>query len=188
MGKWGVFSALRYLGADSAADRRTVRADGRPLQRPLGNRSERVRIEARRRRQARRQPWWPRVAGWMLMSMALLAAVEGDYPMPGAAQAGISVAAAGCLVAIDSTFPGGPQDGVPVRFEWQTDAPPPYSVVLLDAGYREIARVDGLPECSMRPDFELAQRLGDGGTFHWYVQAECPDGTFRSVIEAFEIL
>lgn len=182
-----MFSALRYLGADRDAGSRRVRADGRSLQRPLGNWSDRARAEVRRRRRARRQPWWPRVVGWTLLSMALVAAVEGDYPMPRPARAGISAAAAGCLVAIETTVPAGRHDGVPARFQWATAAPPPYSVVLFDASYRELARVDDIPGTTMRPDPELIRRLEEAGTFHWYVQAGGPDGTFRSVIEAVEI-
>ncbi|MCA8951477.1 MAG: hypothetical protein KDE27_18360 [Planctomycetes bacterium] len=131
--------------------------------------------------------------------MALVAAVWGEYPMPRPAQVGISAAPASSLasnesggrdsvtVAIAAIGPFGPGEGVPETFGWHTAAPPPFELVVLDAAYREIGRVAAIDQCSVRPDTALAERLGSGGTFHWFVLAEAQQGVVRSPLTAFEI-
>ncbi|MCR9246184.1 MAG: hypothetical protein NXI31_14230 [bacterium] len=190
MGKWGVFSALRYLGTDRAG-RRKVRPDGRPFRHPVGEWSESVRAEVRRRRSAAPQPWWPRVVGWGLVGIALLAAVKAEYPLASGVRVDstrvLSVAEASRLVAITPLAPGGPVEGVPALFAWHTTARPPFSLVIFDAGYRELGRMEDLHDSPIRPNAELARRLGFGGTFHWFVEGQSPEGAVRSPLETFGI-
>ncbi len=172
MAKGGIFSALRYLGRTPA--RRAAHADGRPLRRPIGSWSDEVRTVARQRRGRRRQPLWPRVLGWVLVSMALTVAVTAEYPMVRATRGPISDAGPGCLLAIGSVTavaPEGPVDAVPEQFTWWTDsAAAPFTLVVYDASFREVGRQSGIRGCSVQPAAELVSELERGGVFYWAVE------------------
>lgn len=186
MAKWGLFCALRYL--DKQPEVRTCLPDGKPLRRPFGSWSERVRAEAGRLRSARRQPKWPRVLGFSLVSMALLAAVGGEYPMPQPIDPLVSARSRPVLVPITTGTSGPVVEGIPPILTWQGDLPPPYSFVLLDAEFVEIVRVPVGTRC-LRPHNvpTLAARLGAGGDFHWFVAAESSHGPLQSPLQALEI-
>ena len=193
MGKWGIFSALRYLGPDRGRDARRWRPDGQPRRQLIGVWSDRVRDAARDRRTARSQPRWPKVLGWSLMSMALIAAVEAEYPMPRSTRSPISAAAASCLMPLQPIAPVGPGEGVPAGFAWSTEVEPPFTLVVYDAGQREIARRPGIPGSRLPVDAELAAELGRGGVHYWAIEAESVDSadgrtrTVRSPIARFGI-
>ena len=76
----------------------------------------------------------------------------------------------------------------PFAFHWQADAGVgPFTWVLLDAGYEELVRCDGLTDCTCVPDGEARSWLHQGGTFHWYVLATGPNGELASPLETVRI-
>ena len=74
------------------------------------------------------------------------------------------------------------------RFTWEA-APGAgeHTLVLLDAGYAEVARHPCGGATEWTPDAEVAARLAGPGTFHWYVLAEGPAGLVKSPIEPFQM-
>ncbi|MFO1076729.1 MAG: hypothetical protein U1E73_03275 [Planctomycetota bacterium] len=150
--------------------------------------SEHVRTEAVRLRRARRQPLWPRIVGWGLMSMALLAAVGGEYPMATPTHSEVSTTAYPALVPITATPDHSPTEGVPAEIAWQGPLDPPFAFVLLDDGYRELLRVAGTsPRVRPAQHPELAAALGGGGVFFWFVATEGRAGPRRSELQTLEI-
>jgi hypothetical protein len=186
MGRKGLMTALRYLG-DAGDGPRLVRPDGRPLRRPLRAWSANARAEVARRRAARPQPRWPKVLGWSLLCMASLAAVNAEYPVPRPEPGVPSAARPLGLEAIRASAPLAVQEGIPAAFSWATLAAPPYTVVLYDEGYRELARVDGIGERRLPVPPQFAEALAGGGTFHWRVLAPGAAATLRSRLEWVEI-
>jgi hypothetical protein len=181
---WGWFSAHRYRQSESAA--RTVARDGRPLQRPWRCRSAVAEQQVRRIRSERRQPVWPRALGWSLLGVAALAVIETDHPLSRARGAS-SARPIESLVCLVAESPAGPCEGVPPAFRWGGEASPPFQVVVLDAGYRELARLDATGPRGCAPPAAVAAVLAAGGTFHWFVEGERAGQRTRSPLESFEI-
>lgn len=74
------------------------------------------------------------------------------------------------------------------HFVWRGEAATgTHSLVLCDASYAEIARVDGIggDRCPVTP--RLAELFAGAGTFHWYVEATAAHTTARSTFETFTI-
>jgi hypothetical protein len=185
MSKWALFAAHRYVRWGSGA--RTVGPDGRKLLRPWRVRSDAAEQEAKRRRAARAQPRWPRPLGFLLIVVAVLAVNESDWPIPTHVQASSAERPAG-LSPLIAESPIGPVEGVPVVFLWApADVPPPFRLVVLDASYDEIARIEDIGGTTLRPPVELAQRLASGGDFHWYVEATITPEPVRSLLKTVEI-
>ncbi|HEX5050155.1 MAG TPA: hypothetical protein VFZ65_00155 [Planctomycetota bacterium] len=59
--------------------------------------------------------------------------------------------------------------------------------MLLDAAYHEIARVDGIAGTHWRTRGAVAQALGAGGVFHWFVADGSPGSARCSALETVEI-
>lgn len=84
--------------------------------------------------------------------------------------------------------PAGPTEGVPTVFQWApADVPPPFRLVVLDAGYDEVARIEDIGGTALRPPEALARVLATGGDFHWYVEATITPRPVRSVLQSVEI-
>lgn len=72
-------------------------------------------------------------------------------------------------------------------FRWRAgDSLPPFRVVVLDEGYDELLRRDGIDEAHWRPDAAAMAELRSGRTYHWLVLADergkpvaSPLGSFR---------
>jgi hypothetical protein len=78
---------------------------------------------------------------------------------------------------------------VPVVFRWRLgDACPPFQWILMDAGYQEVARIDGIDSSECRPDPAVGQQFADGGTWHWYVVGDCFARPVASPLQTFRIL
>lgn len=84
--------------------------------------------------------------------------------------------------------PNGPVEGVPPRFVWHGAlGEGPRALVLLDAGYDELARVDDIGASSCQLPARVAAQLAAGGTFHWFVVVGEGAGGRASRLESFEI-
>ena len=84
--------------------------------------------------------------------------------------------------------PKGPQEGVPTRFTWHAEGvEPPFTFVLLGAGYDEMVRVGGIGGTSFTPDRGVAAVLATGGTFHWFVAGKAGARLCRSPLQTVEI-
>lgn len=83
--------------------------------------------------------------------------------------------------AVDGLWP-------PFVFRWRGgDATAPCTWVLLDAGYDEIARVEGLREPAFAPDEAVRAQFADGDTFHWYVLGTVGERAAKSDLETLSI-
>lgn len=184
MAKWGLFGAHRYLEAERGAGR-THGPDGRSLQRPWRVVREDTALLARRRREARPQPRWPRRLGVVLILIAVVNALHPVHPIPPHV-AGSASARTGVVPSpLRTLSPLGAVDGAPTRFEW-TGADR-VSLVLCDAGYEPIARFDDLRGGSWDANRELRTLLAAARTFHWFVEV-CADGrTVRSPFASCDI-
>lgn len=185
MSKWAVWAAHRYL--ERGTNTRTVGADGRLLHRPWRVRRAEVRDAARRERAARAQPFWPHPLGWVLIGIAAFAVIDADNPIPSHG-GDSSTFAGGSLRRLTAKAPVGPNEGVPATCRWFAyDVPPPFSVVLLDEGYNELARQDDIGGTTWRPTGPVADELGKGGVFHWYVESTTDGKPTRSLLARLEI-
>lgn len=169
MSKWAIWTAHRYL--EYAAAPRRARADGRPLQRAWRAPSPTARAEAVRTRAARRQARWPRLVGFALMGVAVMVALEPVQTF-GAdrrawAPSGTDLGADGFA----AVAPVGAVAGAAlVEFRWRAAAvAPPFTFVLLDGAYTELARRDGIGDTRLPIDGGLATLLAPGQLRHWYV-------------------
>ena len=90
-------------------------------------------------------------------------------------------------MAIEVVSPTGLSDGVPAGFAWTANVPPPFTVVLFDAGYRELGRVDGIADYELSVPPEWAALLAAGGTFHWHVAGHGEDWPTQSLTGQIEI-
>jgi len=172
MSKWALWAAHRYVRAGAAVPR-LVGPDGRLLARPWRVRSEDAIAAARAVRGLRRQPWWPRLLGLFCIGLACMFAIDpvGSIPTDVAA---FSSARPAPRLASPCALPGrAANSGGPPEFRWRAgDAEPPYSVVVLDAGYAQVLRRDGIETTRWQADAAAAAVLRGGGTFHWYVLAD----------------
>ncbi len=72
----------------------------------------------------------------------------------------------------------------PLVFRWQAgSAQAPFTWVLLDAGYEEIARREGVFTSGLVPDAAVRELLRDGQTCHWYVLATAAGVPTKSNLE-----
>lgn len=169
MSKWAIWTAHRYL-EPVAAPRRT-RADGVPFARPWREPSPAARAAAARTRMARAQPRWPRLVGIALVGLACIVAFEPVRSV--APDRRLSTAPGTALgpSAFAAEAPVGPTAAAAcVEFRWRAAAvAPPFTLVLLDAAYGEIARRDGIGDVRLPVDAGLAPLLGPGQVRHWYV-------------------
>jgi hypothetical protein len=84
--------------------------------------------------------------------------------------------------------PDGPQEVVPARFHWRaSDLAPPFTLALLDAGYRKLVSIDGIAGSSWACDARVAGCLARGGAFHWFVSGMRDGVVCRSPLASFEI-
>ncbi len=140
-------------------------------------------------RAARPQPWWPRLLGVACLGLAICAALRPLAPMPshGASRAS---AAPGLRLerprAVRSAAAAA-ESALPARFAWQPGAAaPPFTLVVLDADYRELLRREGLGTTEWTPDVGVVEACQPGGTYHWYVVAEVAGQRLASPLESFE--
>lgn len=85
-------------------------------------------------------------------------------------------------------MPAGDVTAPPDHFQWSGEAAAGVdALVLCDASYAEIARVDGIDGSRCPATGQIAALLAGGGTFHWYVEAAAAPGTARSGFETFTI-
>jgi hypothetical protein len=196
---WLARLGLRAHCTGGTADSgRTHGPDGRELRRPWRVVLPAVRAEVARQRAARAQPRWPRLCGVLLIVLATSVAIGAEYPLPrrvdGASSAPASVdlepkpprrTRSPVPAALE---PAGRVAGLPPRFAWDpAGIRPPFAVVLLDAAYFEIARADGIEDASAIPPRGFAAALAEGGTFHWYIEAEAAGRRLRSPLQTFEV-
>ncbi|MFK7740859.1 MAG: hypothetical protein AB8H80_11105 [Planctomycetota bacterium] len=184
MAGWGIWAAHRYLTPDAAGPRMVGR-DGRLLQRPMGERSERAVIEAQRRRSSRRQSPWPRVLGWLCIGVACMAAALPIQPVPSHVRLSAaarpepeSIRRAIVLPAITVDVPGRSvvlpsQDLGSIR------------LVVLGGDYREIARFVGMASSPFRLPDALCSQLEPGSTYHAYAISGVAPTERRSAIATF---
>lgn len=195
MARWALFTASRYLESDRGPAGRMSGRDGRPFARPWRSPTERVVTAAQVVRARREQPRWPRLLGLGMMGVAAFAAVHPVDPIaavaPVAPQVAPTVSAVppGGLLPIAAMAPAGPCEGVPDRFAWREDQPLAgrRAVHLLDAGYNEIACLDGSETATVAVPAAVAARLAAGGTFHWFVTAETGAQGPASRLESFQV-
>ncbi|HZN40754.1 MAG TPA: hypothetical protein VFD82_18255 [Planctomycetota bacterium] len=84
--------------------------------------------------------------------------------------------------------PDGPQEGAPARFAWLAgDLSPPFTLALLDAGYRELISIEGIDGTSWVCDARVAGCLATGNTFHWFVSGMRDGVACRSPLASFAI-
>ncbi len=83
--------------------------------------------------------------------------------------------------------PVGPQQAGVERFAWEpVSGASGHTLVLLDAGYVELARRDVGAATGWSADGEVKALLGQGRLFHWFVLAAGQGGLAKSAIESFE--
>ena len=76
---------------------------------------------------------------------------------------------------------------MPRAFRWRGEGTPPFQVVVLDAGYGELARIDAIGPSSCAPTPAVESALAGGGTFHWFVEGERSGRRTRSPLQTLEI-
>lgn len=187
MSKWAIWTAHRYL--EAAAVARRVRPDGRPCLRPWRDPSPEVRAAAARARAARAQPRWPRLVGFALVGVACIVALEPVQPVAGDRRAFPSAGPALGAGGFAAEAPVGPTAAAAfAEFRWRADdVAPPFTFVLLDAAYAEIARRDGIDGCRLPVDARLAALLPTGEVRHWYVLGDRAGKPVGSAVARVEI-
>lgn len=76
----------------------------------------------------------------------------------------------------------------PFVFRWQPGAAKgPFTWVLLDAGYEEIARREGLFEPAFAPDAAVREQIAGLETCHWFVLATVEGQSSKSLLETLTI-
>ena len=187
MSKWALWAAHRYL--EPVAAPRQTGPDGRPLLRPWRQRTPEARATAMQLRAARPRPWWPRLVGFALLGVAgfhalgLVGPTSGDRGANRPAGTGLpsahlaALAPAGSVARADL-----------VRFAWRADGVEgPFTVVLLDAGYGELARRGGIAATECSADGALAEHLASGQIRHWYVLGDRHGKPVASPVVRLEI-
>lgn len=182
-----MFAAHRYQRGGASAPR-LVGPDGRELRRPWRMTTPQVAVRVRQLRAARRQPIWPRLLGVLLLGVAGVAALHPVDPVPRHVAASASARTGPGLAQLQLVAPAGDLSAPPDRFVWRGDgAAAVRTLVLCDASYAEIARVDGIAGADWSLTPEVAALLADGGTFHWFVEAGAAASLARSRLESFTI-
>ena len=89
---------------------------------------------------------------------------------------------------LETVSPAGVIGGAPGHFVWRSASPDePVTLVLLDAGYVELARVPGMVGCRGDVPDDVTRRLQEAATFHWFVEAAAAAGVVRSALQTCEI-
>lgn len=177
----GAWFVARLASAGASAPR-TTGADGRALRRPWRIASPAAVRQAQRERAARPQPWWPRPAGMLLVGVAAVAALRPIAPVPRQVAGAVATAPAPCSGLAPEPW----DDTAALPFAWPAPVPAgAVSLVLLDAGYREVARREGLGGTAWTADAALRESLADGATYHWYVLATDGDAPQKSRLQSF---
>lgn len=78
--------------------------------------------------------------------------------------------------------------GAPAHCRWRAGAAAaPFTWVLLDGEFRELARQEGLAATELPLPPEVRDLFEPGGTYHWYVVGDGPTGPLAGVHETVEI-
>lgn len=187
MGRWGLWSAHRYLEADTGNTRWFGR-DGRPLTRPWRAVDADVMDRVRVQRRARPQPRWPRLLGGLCLASAFVAAFDALHPIPRHVAGSASTETGGAPLPLSAVAPSGAIGAEGWRFEWRGAKPEdPATIVVCDASYAEMLRVTDLRGSSFAADATLRQRLTELGTFHWFVETSVGERVHRSRFTTCEI-
>lgn len=190
MAKWGLFGAHRYLEPD-AGPGRLVGPDGRDLRRPWRVVSAEAKAMATRVRAMRPRPAWPRLLGFSLITIAVVAAmrpVGSVHPIARHVGRVSSAPPASGPLPVEALSPDGPIAAVPDRFSWSAAADRgSCAVVVCDASYAEMLRVDGIASGEWRPDAALRKRLAEAGTFHWFVEQKRGERVVRTPFASCEM-
>jgi hypothetical protein len=187
MSKWAIWTAHRYLERDSGP-RRTGR-DGRPLARPWRDPAPEVRAAAASARAARAQPRWPRLVGFALVGVACMFALEPVRPVVAdrRASGASGTVPAGAGFAADAPV-GAVAAAALTEFRWRAgDVAPPFTFVLLDGAYAELARRDGIGAARLPVDAGLAALLTPGQLRHWHVLGDRAGKPVASPLARVEI-
>lgn len=187
MSRWAIWAAHRYLEPDAGA--RRVRPDGVPFARPWRDPSPEARAATAAARAARPQRRWPRLVGFALVGVACIFALEPALPVdPDRRPSGASgTGLAGNGLAAEAPV-GEAAAAALAEFRWRAaDAAPPYTLVLLDAAYVELARRDGIGGLRAPVDAGLAALLAPGQTRHWYVLGDRAGKPVASPVARVEI-
>ncbi|GAB4150773.1 MAG: hypothetical protein Fur0037_19400 [Planctomycetota bacterium] len=154
----------------------------------------RVRLDAGRRRlveelrRSRPGPRWSRPLGVLLLAVAAIAAIAGDYRLPMGAHASATSTTPPLDLRPRPIRPLGEIGSEPVLFEWEDRAPadpaPAYDLVLLDEDLREIARSREIRGRSFAATGAIAKALRERGSLFWCVERLGPSGAIRSPLAA----
>jgi hypothetical protein len=184
MAKWALWAAHRYLQPGAAAPR-TVGRDGRPLRRAWREVSSGAAAAAQLARAGRRQPWWPRPLGLSCIGMACVAAVVP--PVASHVAASASARPGGESFSYCRVVPGGDGAAAP-SLRWRSaSAGAPFTVVLLDAGYREVVRHACGDASAWTLDPTAAELVAQGAAQHWYVLGDRFGRPAASPVQALAI-
>lgn len=187
MSKWALFAAHRYVRAGAAVPR-VVGPDGKPLLRPWRQRRPVAEQTARRIRACRPQPWWPRLAGFVCIAVALLAALNPVGPMAAHVAASASAGPGPRLdrIVVEESLAGAVARAL--RLTWPAASPAdPVTLVAYAADYTELARRPGVVGTDWNADGELLALLRSGGTYHCLLRSEAQGQPAQSALETFII-
>ncbi len=137
--------------------------------------------EVERIRRTRPGPRWTRPLGGCLVLLALVWAVDPDYPLASRESPTLS-ARDGTYLLPRALGPDGVQADRRVRLAWEWQGPAvPFDVVLLDAAYDEVARVTEVRDRELVAAGCLREALQSGDDFFWYVEGNLGGRRFRCV-------
>ncbi len=186
MSKWGLWAAHRYVQAGAAVPRLSG-PDGKMLKNPWRIASEQACRTARLHRATRPQPIWPRPLGFLCIGLAVVYAIDPIGPIPSHVAASSSARTGPRLASLRTIAPAG-AGTLPTAFEWRAgEAAGPFTWILVDAGYDELQRRDGIEGARWQPDAQVQTVLQAGGTFHWYVIGDGMGKPVASALATLEI-
>ncbi|MCA8977903.1 MAG: hypothetical protein KDC98_24470 [Planctomycetes bacterium] len=90
-------------------------------------------------------------------------------------------------MSIETVSPAGILPAIPHEFVWRSAAGAPFTVVLMDAAYREIGRFDAIADDHVEVDGHWRAAMTAGGVFHWTVAGTVEGRRVGSPTEQFEI-
>ena len=187
MAKWALWTAHRYMRAGVASPR-TTGPDGRSLQKPWRQRSERAVAAAGLVRAGRRQRPWPKLLGWACIALATasvfmpmtpsslhVGASSGRRPVP--ARRGPALGISG--LAFDEQLGS---------FRWQpVEGGGVSRLVLLGDDYSPIDSVDGIEGSSWRPSEEQLKAWAAAGLGHAFATSVVNDRTVKSSLVRLDV-
>lgn len=186
MSRWGVWAAHRYVQAGAAVPRQHG-PDGQPLRRSWRTVRPSVAASVRQIRALRPQPWWPRAFGLLCLGIACMAALDPVGALPADLQASASARTRAELSIVSAIAPIG-EVTMPTAFRWRAgDCQGPFTLLLLDAGYDEVARVEG-GDATEWPAAHFRAWLRRGQTYSWCVLASAFGRPVVSPLQSFTIL